>query len=120
MLLTVSLACGSVGLAVQMPEYITNDRALRSALKAAKTPDDHERIAAYYQYKADDLNSKAAEYEQAAASYRNGPVIKNLTAPNTAARYEAIAQRLRQEAKSNQQLEAAQEKIANGAEEAFK
>ena len=119
-LLVMTLALGSMAWGVQMPRYITNDRALRSALKAAKTPEEHERIAAYCQVKADRLDAEAAEYEQDAAAYRNGPVVKNLTAPNTAARYEAIAKRLRQEAESSRELAASHEQIANNAEEAAK
>jgi len=119
-LLVMSLALGSVAWGVQMPRYITNDRALRSALKAAKTPEEHERIAAYCQVKADRLDAEAAEYKQDATAFRNGPVVKNLTAPNTAARYEAIAKRLRQEAQSSRELAASHEQIANNAEEAAK
>ncbi len=119
-LLMMILAFGSVAWGVQMPQYITNDRDLRSALKAAKTPEEHERIASYYQEKADRLDAKAAEYKQDAAAYRNGPVVKNLTAPNTAARYDSIAKRLRQEAQSSRELAASQEQIANNAEVAAK
>ena len=116
--LMMTLALGSIAWGVQMPHYITNDRDLKSALKAAKTPADHERIAAYYDAKADRLNAEAAEYEQAAAAYRNGPVVKNLTAPNTAARYDSIAKRLRREAQSNRERAASHEQIVTTAEEA--
>jgi len=50
--------------------------------------------------RANALDSQAAGYEQAAASISKGPVVKNLMAPNTAARYAATAKRLRQEAAS--------------------
>jgi len=117
-ILMMTLALGSIAWGVQMPHYITSDRDLKSAIKAAKTPADHERIAAYYDAKADRLNAEAAEYEQAAAAYRNGPVVKNLTAPNTAARYDSIAKRLRREAQSNRELAASHEQLATTAEEA--
>ena len=117
-ILMMTLVLGSIAWGVQMPHYITNDRDLKSALKAAKTPADHERIAAYYDAKADRLNAEAAEYEQAAAAYRNGPVVKNLTAPNTAARYDSIAKRLRREAQSNRELAASHAQLATTAEEA--
>ena len=112
-LLMMTLAFGGIAWAVQMPLYITNEKDLRSALKAATTPEDHERIAAYYGVKADRLDAQAAEYEADARAYRNGPVVKNLTAPNTAARYEAIAKRLRQEAQSSRERAAMHERIAN-------
>ena len=111
-LLMMTLAFGSIAWGVQMPQYVMNDRDLRSALKAAKTPEDHERVAAYCQFKAERLDAKAAGYEEAARAYRNEPVVKNLTAPNTAARYESIAKRLRQEAQSNRELAASHEQMA--------
>ena len=115
-LLMMTLALGSIAWGVQMPQSINNDRDLKTALKAAKTPQDHERIAAYYKAKAESLDSQAAGYEQAAATYRNGPVVKNLMAPNTAARYEAMAKGYRQEAQSNRELAASQEQMAQNPE----
>ena len=117
-LLVMTLAFGSITWSVEMPRYVTNDKELRFALRAARTPEDHERIADYCQAKADRLDAKAAEYEQDAAAYRNGPVVKNLTAPNTAARYQSIAKRLRQDAQSARRLAASHEQIASAAEEA--
>ena len=103
-----------------MPRAINNDRDLKTALKAAKTPEDHERIAAYCKAKAEGLDSQAAGYEQAAATYRNGPVVKNIMAPNTAARYESMAQGFRQEAQSSRELEASNERMAKDAIRASK
>ena len=117
-LLMMILALGNISWAVEMPSYITNDRDLKFALKAAQTPEDHERIAAYYQVKADQLDAKAAEYEQDATAYRNGPMIKNLASPNTAARYESIAKRLRHEAQINRSFAATHERVAATAEDA--
>ena len=119
-LLMMILALGSVAWGVEMPSWISNDRDLKSALKAAKTPADQERIAAYYSVKAERQDAVAADYERAAAAYRNGPVVKNLTAPNTAARYEYIAKEYRDAAKSNRQLAANHEQIAKNAEEALR
>jgi hypothetical protein len=107
--LMMTLAFGSIAWAVRIPRSINNDKELRSALKAAKTPEDHERIAAYCNAKADRLDAEAAAYEQAAETYRNGPVVKNLTAPNTAARYDGIAKAFREEAQANRELAASQE-----------
>jgi len=119
-LLTMTLAFGSIAWGMQMPQSINNDKDLKSALKAAKTPEDHERIAAYYKAKSERLETEAAEYEQAAASCRNGPVVKNLTAPNTAARYDYIAEGFHEKAKANRKLAASQEQMAKDAEQAFR
>ena len=110
--LMMTLAFGSIAWAVRMPKSINNDKDLKSALKAARTPEDHDRIAIYCNAKADRLDAEAAAYDRAAEAYRNGPVVKNLTAPNTAARYEAIAKGFRQEAQANRELAASQRQIA--------
>jgi len=119
-LLMMTLAFGSIAWGVQMPQAINNDKDLRAALKAAKTPEDHARIAAYYTAKAGSLDSQAAGYEQAAANARNAPVVKNIMAPNTAARYEAMAKGYRQEAQSNREMAASQEQMARNTEVASK
>jgi hypothetical protein len=118
--LMMILALGTIAWGVQMPPWISNDRDLKSALKAAKTPEDHERIAAYYAVKADRQDAAAADYEKAAAACRNGPVVKNLTAPNTAARYEYIAKEFRDAARSNRKLAASHEQIAKNAEQSLR
>ena len=119
-LLMMTLALGSIAWGVQMPQTINYDKDLRAALKAAKTPEDHQRIAVYYKAKAGSLDSQAAGYEQAAATYRNGPVVKNIMAPNTAARYEAMAKGFRQEAQTNRELAASQDQMAKNTEVASK
>jgi hypothetical protein len=110
--LMMTLAFGSIAWAVRMPKSINNDKDLKSALKAARTPEDHDRIAIYCNAKADRLDAEAGAYDRAAEAYRNGPVVKNLTAPNTAARYEGIAKGLRAEAQANRELAASQDQIA--------
>jgi hypothetical protein len=119
-LLMMTLALGSIAWGVQMPQTINNDKELKSALRAAKTPEDHARIAAYYTAKAGSMDSQAAGYEQAAANARNTPVVKNIEAPNTAARYEAMGKQFRQEAQSNRELASAQEQLAKNVEVASK
>jgi len=120
MFLMVALALGSVAWGVQMPQWIMNDKDLRSALKAANTPEDHERIAAYCKVKAERLGAEAVGYQQAADSYRHGPMVKNLTAPSTAARYEFRAKSLREQAQFNRQLAASHQRMADEAEQAAK
>src|SRR5215475_7618750 len=44
----------------------------------AESAADHLRLASYYQTKADKLNAQGAGYEQAAATYRHGPIVRNL------------------------------------------
>jgi hypothetical protein len=119
-LLIMTLALGSTALGVEMPTTINSQKDLNTALQAAKTPEDHARIAAYYRTQAESQDSQAASYEKSAATYRNGPVVKNLMAPNTAARYEAIAKGYRDEAQSDRQLAASQDQLARNTEVASK
>jgi uncharacterized ferredoxin-like protein len=107
----MTIVLGSVAWGAGMPKSIDNDKALKSALKAARTPKDHERIAAYYRAKAARLDAEAAGFDQAAQTSRNSPVVKNLTAPNTAARYADAAKALHQQAQSNRQFAASQEQF---------
>jgi hypothetical protein len=73
------------------------------------------KIAGYYLAKADTLEAQAAAYEEAAAAYRHGPVVKNLMSPTTAARYDFIAKGFREEAKSDRALAASHEQMAKSA-----
>jgi len=59
------LGSGSV---YSAPQSISNDKELGLALKNAKTPDDHRRIAVYYEEKAQKLQQKEKE-EQDLANY---------------------------------------------------
>ena len=61
----LSFGSGSI-LAAQKP--ISNDKELSTALKSARTPEDHRRIAGYYQEKAQKLQAKEKE-ERALADY---------------------------------------------------
>jgi hypothetical protein len=107
----MTLAFGSVAWGVRMPQSINNDKDLKAALKAARTPEDHERIATYCKVEAETLDAEAAAYEHAAKTYRKGPVVKNVTAPNTAARYDSIAKRLREKAQADRELAASGAKL---------
>jgi hypothetical protein len=117
-LLMMILALGSVTWGVEMPKTINRDRDLKSALRAAKTPEDHLRIAAYCRAKAERLDTQATDYEQAAAAYRSEPMVKNLISPTTPGRYEYMAKGFREEAQSSRQLAESQEQMAKNVERA--
>ena len=82
-------------------------------LMASAEPSDHMKLARYYRDKAEGLDAQAAGYEQAAVAFRQGPIVKNLTAPNTAARYESIAKGLREQATENRDRAESQERATN-------
>lgn len=114
--LMLALCLGGVAWGLQMPRWINNARDLKFALKAAKTPEDHERIAGYCEARADRLNADAADYERAAEAARQAPVVKNLTSPTTAPRYEYLAKQLRQQAATYERLAASQRRLADDAQ----
>jgi len=111
-LLTSILVFASIALGLQMPQSMNTDKDLKTALKAAKTPEDHARIAAYCRAKADRLDAQATGYEQAAARLRNSPEPKNLMSPTTPGRYEYMAKELRQQALANRELANSQKQMA--------
>src|SRR6516225_8116412 len=69
---------------------LTNEEAKRLAVNA-ESRTDHLKLAAFYTAKADSLEARAAGYEEAAAAYKNGPMVKNLMSPTTAGRYGFLA-----------------------------
>jgi hypothetical protein len=73
-------------------------RDIKRLTKTAETREDHLKIARFWTAEANELEAQAAGYEHAAAAFRRGPVVKNLMAPNTAARWQFLAKELRNEA----------------------
>jgi hypothetical protein len=78
----------------------------------AETSQDHARIAQYWEAEAGRLEAEASGYENAAAAIRRSPVVKNLAAPSTAARYEFVAKGFREQAKSDRTQAASHERMA--------
>ena len=78
----------------------------------AESAADHLKLASYFRAEANSLEARATAYEKAAVNLRNGPMVKNLTAPSTAGRYEFIAKGFRDEAKSDRSQAAAHEEMA--------
>lgn len=66
-LLTADVSAG------QQP--IRNRKELRQALAAAKTTDDHLRLAGYYQRKAETLRAKGEYQEQLVQYYLRHPLV---------------------------------------------
>ena len=49
------------------------DTEVVALIEKAKTPADHERLAAYYEQIASDLDQKAKQHKEFAAAYRRNP-----------------------------------------------
>lgn len=96
------------------PQQLTK-RDVKKLTATAESSEDHLKLARYYKAAADRLDAQATGYEQAAAAYRHGPIVKNLMAPNTPARYEYLAKGFRAEAKSDRGVAASHEQMAKNA-----
>lgn len=88
---------------------------IKRLTKTAETPEDHLKIARFWTAEASKLEGQAAGYEHAAAAIRGGPVVKNLMAPSTAARWEFFAKELRNEATSDRARATSHERMAREA-----
>lgn len=88
------------------------DKRAKQLTTTAESLMDHLALAEFYIAKAERLEAQASGYEEAAATYRNGPTIKNLMSPTTAGRYEFFATKLRDEARFSRALAASHERTA--------
>jgi hypothetical protein len=89
-----------------------SSREVNKLTAIAATAEDHMKLARYYSAKADLLDAQGAGYEETAAAYRNGPSVKNLMAPTTAARYADFAQEFRKQARAARALAASHREMA--------
>jgi len=96
---------------VAAPHQLTKREVNRLAA-TAESAADHLNLARYFIAEADKLDARATAYEQAAATYRHGPYVKNLMAPTTLARYEYSATEFRKEAISDRALAVSHEQMA--------
>src|SRR6516164_4452863 len=94
-----------------VPQELTRKQVKRLTATAESVA-DHLRLANYFQAEANSAEARATAYERAAETLRNGPMVKNLTAPSTPGRYEFIAKGFRDEAKSDRSQAAAHEEMA--------
>lgn len=88
------------------------DKNIEQQIAAAKTPADHEAIAAYYDKQAQEAHQQHAQHEQFSKSYSTVPVLKTKTGAvahcdtiakkyeDIAKEYEALAKMHREMAKS--------------------
>ena len=97
-----------------VPEESTKKDAKRLAA-TAESAADHMKLANFYRGEAGALDARGAAYEQAATNLRNGPFVKNLTAPGTAGRWEFAAKGFREEAASDSAIAASHEAMATSA-----
>ena len=114
---TLSLAlvgslCGLVAAAATQPKL--SNQELKTLLATAKTPSDHQKIAAYYHDRAQLLNAKAQEFSAQAALYANQPATiqsKQGTSCICPEHFRHFAKLYAEEAQESEMLAAKHEKI---------
>jgi hypothetical protein len=90
MILLACLASFSMSLSAA-PGTITNKKDLDVALKTAKTPEDHQRIAAYYQEQAKKLQAKEKEERDLANYYLTHPSMYGKQYPTPYENHKGLA-----------------------------
>jgi hypothetical protein len=85
---------------------------IKKLAATAKSAEDHLTVARFYRVEAHGLDVQAAGYEEAAASLRNGPIVKNFASPTTGGRLGFAAKGFRDEAKSDRAIAASHEEMA--------
>jgi hypothetical protein len=90
----------------------SSKKETKKHLSARQSGEDHLGLALQYREKAAENDAQGAAYEQAAATYRNGPMIKNLISVTTPGRYEYIAKTYREKATTDRELAASHENMA--------
>lgn len=106
------LSFGSAS-AIAAQQSISNEKELNAALKSARTPDDHRRIASYYEEKARKLQAKEQEEKDLADYFAAHPSMYGKQYPTPYENHKWRAENYHREAsealqKASQQEEAAQ------------
>ena len=69
----VAPASGSAQAATEQRTQKLSKKRLKTLIANARTPEDHERIAAYYRTEGEQLKAKQREHEEELAEYLNNP-----------------------------------------------
>ena len=92
---------------------------VKELIGKASTPEDHQRLAAYFTQKAEKMEAEAVEHDELAKEYLNNPGIHAMKHPmsgNTAAHCRYFAQAARKAAAEDRALAAAHESMAQKAQ----
>ena len=98
------------------PEHLSK-RQLNSLIATAKTPAEHQRIAQYYQAKAQDYLAQAKEHEQMVAAYKANPSLTAKSQASTINHCEYFVQTFKDLAAKSQELAQLHDQMAKDAEQ---
>jgi hypothetical protein len=97
------------------PEHFSK-RQLNTLIAEAKTPAEHQRIAQYYQAKAQDYLAQAKEHEQMLAAYNANPSIGGKSRAAFVDHCKSYSQYSREMAVTSQELAQLHEQMAREAD----
>jgi hypothetical protein len=97
------------------PEHFSK-RQLNTLIATTKTPAEHQRIAQYYQAKAQDYLAQAKEHEQMVAAYKANPSLTAKSQASTINHCEYFVQTFKDLAAKSQELAQLHEQMAKEAE----
>jgi Na+-transporting NADH:ubiquinone oxidoreductase subunit NqrC len=120
---TLSLACvltaAALGHATSAPqakpEHLSKQQLI-TLIAEARTPAEHQRIAQYFQAKAQDYLAQANEHEQMVAAYKANPSLTAKSQASTINHCEYFVQRFKDLAAKSQELAQLHEQMAEEAE----
>ena len=98
------------------PEHFSK-RQLNTLIAEARTPAEHQRIAQYYQAKAQDYLAQAKEREQMVAAYKANPSLTAKSQASTINHCEYFVQTFKDLAAKAQELAQLHEQMAKEAEQ---
>jgi uncharacterized protein YacL (UPF0231 family) len=94
-----------------------NKRQLNTLIATAKTSAEHQRIAQYYQAKAQDYLAQAKEHEQMVAAYKANPSLTAKSQASTINDCEYFVQTFKDLAVKSQELAQLHEQMTEEAEQ---
>ena len=98
------------------PEHFSK-RQLNTLIAEAKTPAEHQRIARFYQAKAQDYLAQAKEHEQMVAAYKANPSLTAKSQSSTINHCEYFVKTFNELAVKSQELAKLHEQMANDIEQ---
>lgn len=117
-ILSVALAISAIGFAASVPQSTEqlSKKQLNALIAGAKTPAQHERIAAYYRAQAESLLAESNEHAKMAIELAANPATNNSkNAHGTVHHCEYIAQTLKAKSVKSAQLAEQHEQMAKDA-----
>jgi uncharacterized protein YbbK (DUF523 family) len=105
--------------AVEPTQPALAKKELKTAITNAKTPQDHQRIAAYYQKEADRMLAEAKEHDELAIVYAKSPNASAMKMPmsgRTAEHCKYFAEAVRKAAQESQEMAKLHQEMARQAQ----